>query len=114
MFPNKFAVYLHDTPQRDQFDQLERDFSSGCIRLENVIELAAYVLNKDSVWNRQRLTAALQSGAHQVIFLADPIPVHLVYMTAWVDGAGVLQFRKDIYSRDAILAKALARPFESH
>ncbi len=109
MFPNKFAVYLHDTPQRSLFRQLERDFSSGCIRVENVIDLADYLFKNDSHWSRKRLTQNLENGTHQVLVIPEPIAVHLVYLTAWMDETGTVQFRRDIYGRDEILTKALAR-----
>lgn len=109
MFPNKFAIYLHDTPQRSLFRQLERDFSSGCIRVEDVIDLAAYLFKHDSHWSRRRLTQHLQNGTHRVLIIPEPIPVHLVYMTAWMTETGTVQFRRDIYGRDDILTRALSR-----
>jgi murein L,D-transpeptidase YcbB/YkuD len=107
MFPNRFNVYLHDTPAPDLFTKTTRAFSSGCIRVEKPIELAAYVLGGNPAWTREALVAAIRSGETQTVRLPQPIPVHLVYWTAWVDGSGVLQFREDVYGRDRVLDEAL-------
>ena len=109
MFPNKFAVYLHDTPQRSLFDRFQRGFSSGCIRVEHAQALADYLLSPNSAWTAERLQAGLASGKRQVVPIANPIPIHLLYMTAWVDEKGMIQFRKDIYGRDRDLDRALQR-----
>jgi murein L,D-transpeptidase YcbB/YkuD len=107
IFPNKFAVYLHDTPQRSHFKRIQRDFSSGCIRVENAPLLAAYLLSEDHSWSPETLSAALASGARRVVRIPLPIRVHLLYMTAWMDDQGKLQFREDIYDRDGALDEAL-------
>ena len=108
MFPNKFAVYLHDTPHRAHFDLVKRDFSSGCIRVADAVALAEYLLRDNPGWSSQRLASVLKSGESQTIHINQPIWVHLLYMTAWVDQEGVLQFRRDIYDRDTDLERALA------
>ena len=107
IFPNKFAVYLHDTPQRSLFQRVQRDFSSGCIRVENAPMLAAYLLSKDPRWTPEILLAAIATGERQVVRLSEPINVHLLYMTAWMDTQGILQLREDIYNRDRALDAAL-------
>jgi murein L,D-transpeptidase YcbB/YkuD len=107
MFPNKFAVYLHDTPQRSLFQKIQRGFSSGCIRVENARMLASYLLSAEDRWTPEVLLAALASGHRQVVRVPQPILVHLLYMTAWIDDRGVLQFREDIYHRDRDLDAAL-------
>lgn len=109
MFPNKFAVYLHDTPQRSLFTKIQRDFSSGCIRVENALALASYLLSDNPAWNRNKLIGALETGARRVVHIPNPITIYLQYMTAWVDEQGVLQFREDIYQRDRQLDNALTR-----
>ncbi len=109
MLPNKFAVYLHDTPQKSLFRRFQRGYSSGCIRVEHARELALYLLSGDSTWTSDRLDDRLGSGERQVVHIPDPIPVHLLYMTAWVDENGDLQFRDDIYGRDGDLDRALQR-----
>ncbi len=107
MFPNKFAVYLHDTPARYLFEKNKRDFSSGCIRVEGPIDLAAYVLRGDPKWTREAILSAIESGANRVVWLPEPIPVHVLYWTAWVDRDGIVQFREDVYDRDGPLDRAL-------
>lgn len=109
IFPNKFAVYLHDTPQRSLFDRVQRDFSSGCIRLENATALAIYLLSDDPEWTAGRLRRIFKKGERQVVRIPRPITVHLLYMTAWVDENGELQFRRDIYGRDRDLNAALLK-----
>jgi murein L,D-transpeptidase YcbB/YkuD len=108
MFPNRFSVYLHDTPERQLFDKVNRDFSSGCIRLEDPLDLAAYLLQDDPAWTMQALQAAVDSGKEKIVSLKEPIPIHIQYWTAWVDNQGIVQFRHDVYRRDPPLAKALA------
>jgi murein L,D-transpeptidase YcbB/YkuD len=107
MFPNKFEVYLHDTPARHMFAMNQRDFSSGCIRIENPIDLAAYVLEDDPEWTREQILQAIESGEHQIVWLPEPITVHVLYWTAWVEGDGTTQFRNDVYDRDGPLDRAL-------
>jgi murein L,D-transpeptidase YcbB/YkuD len=107
MFPNRFAVYLHDTPNHDLFDRRQRDFSSGCIRVEAPLALAEFVLAGDERWSREALASAIEGKTPMTIRLNAPVPVHLVYLTAWVDGAGNLQFRNDLYHRDLELDRAL-------
>ncbi len=107
MLPNQFAVYLHDTPQKSLFRKSQRDFSSGCIRVENAEVLAGYLLSDDPKWTPERIREIFESGSRQVVHVPRPIPVHLHYMTAWVDKDGTLQFRQDIYDRDKKLDHAL-------
>jgi murein L,D-transpeptidase YcbB/YkuD len=109
MFPNPFAVYLHDTPYRSLFKRVQRDFSSGCIRVEAPLVLADFVLAGDRRWTTNALKQALEKGETRTIRLNRPIPVHLLYMTAWADETGVIQFRSDIYDRDRDLDRALGR-----
>ena len=110
MFPNKFNVYLHDTPARPLFDETRRDFSHGCIRIQKPIELALYLLRKDPHWNRETLLRALDEVVDRSVPLPEPIPIHLLYWTAWADEDGTIQFRRDIYGRDAPLLEALRAP----
>ena len=110
MFPNKYNVYIHDTPSRELFSQPQRDFSSGCIRTEKPLELAVYLLAEDPAWDRGRIAAAVASGREQTVTLPRPIPVHLLYWTAWAEENGEIQFRRDIYDRDGALNEAMAEP----
>ena len=107
MFPNKFSIYLHDTSQRGLFRRTSRDFSSGCIRIEKPVELAAYLLRNDPQWSTKRIMDVIASGVSTVVRLKDPIPVHLLYLTAWVDEQEDIHFSKDIYDRDPPLERAL-------
>jgi murein L,D-transpeptidase YcbB/YkuD len=107
IFPNKFAVYLHDTPTRALFNNSARGFSHGCIRVEKSLDLAAYLLRDNPRQTPETILARIESGAQEAIFLRRPIPVHILYWTAWVDDEGTVQFRKDIYGRDIPLDMAL-------
>ncbi len=111
VFPSPFSVCLHDTPGRSLFQKTQRDFSSGCVRVEKPIELASFLLKSDPKWTRKKILETIQSGETQVIWLAEKIPVHLSYWTAWVDEDGTIQFRDDIYIRDRfpdpLLSKSL-------
>ncbi|MFI5317818.1 MAG: murein L,D-transpeptidase [Myxococcota bacterium] len=111
MFPNSHSVYLHDTPSKSLFEKGERAFSSGCIRVEKPLELAALLLEGQAGWDRAALDRAVTDGATRTIALAKRVPVLLSYWTAWVDGKGALQLRRDVYGRDAKIAAGLAAPF---
>lgn len=106
LFPNPYDVYLHGTNHPDLFVKPARFFSSGCIRLPRPIEFAAVVLRDDPNWSQARIDSVLQSGVNTPVRLAQPIPVHLVYQTAWIDDAGTFEFREDVYGRDR---KAIAK-----
>ena len=90
MFPNPYAVYLHDTPSKALFEKSERAFSSGCIRIENPFELAELVLDDPAKWSRAEIERVVEAGKMRSVTLAKPIPVLLSYWTAWVDRSGVL------------------------
>jgi len=107
IFPNKFAVYLHDTPARGLFQNLARGRSHGCIRVEKPLDLALYLLRDDSRLTRKALAQTIDGGVPEVISLRDPIHVHILYWTAWVDAGGTVNFRNDIYERDPPLDMAL-------
>ncbi len=109
LFPNEYDVYLHDSPAEHLFSRTERDFSHGCIRLERPLELAEYLLKDNPQWQGNRVREAVASGKQQGVKLPEPIPVHILYFTAWVEDDGTLQFRKDIYGHDAKLATALKK-----
>ncbi len=109
MFPNNFDVYLHDTPDRYLFDRKQRSYSSGCIRVMRPFDLALYLLQDQKGWDAQRIEEAMAADETLRVLLDEPLPVHILYRTVWVDGAGELQFRNDIYKRDAALYTALRR-----
>jgi L,D-transpeptidase YcbB len=97
--PNKHAVYMHDTPLKRLFGQSARAFSSGCVRVEKVFELVAWLLGKD--WTLEKVEGQIASGKKLDVKLAAPVPVHFVYITAFAGSNGVAQFRPDIYGRDS-------------
>jgi murein L,D-transpeptidase YcbB/YkuD len=107
MLPNQFNVYIHDTPSRDLFAKSARSFSSGCIRIEKPIDLAVYILSDNPKWTREQILVAIASGQEQTVALAKPVPVHVLYWTAWVSADGIIHFRDDIYQRDAKLRAAM-------
>jgi len=107
MLPNKFAVYLHDTPYKKLFRKSSRGFSHGCIRVEKAIDLATYVLGRAPQRTRREILEAIETSERQVIRLPNPIAVHVLYWTAWVGQDGLLNFRDDIYERDKPLDVAL-------
>ena len=109
MLPNKYNVYLHDTPAKGLFSRNSRAFSHGCIRVRYPMSLAEYLLRDSQEWSRAKIQAAVDEGREQRINLPAPIDVHIVYLTAWVDNEGVLNFRNDVYGRDELLLKALKR-----
>jgi len=103
-----FDVYLHDTPPTQLFARSERDFSHGCVRLEKPAELASYLLAGDPKWTPEAVAAAVAAGERVTIPLRRPLPVHILYQTAWVDAAGTVQFRDDVYGHDRWLEGELA------
>lgn len=108
MFPNKYDIYLHDTPHKSLFTHDVRAFSHGCVRLNDPFDfahtlLAAQEENPKAVFQRH-----LESGREVQVNLKQPVPIHLVYNTAFVSPKGVPQYRRDIYGRDARLFAALA------
>jgi L,D-transpeptidase YcbB len=112
MLPNSHDVYLHDTPSKSLFARNVRAFSHGCIRIENPIGLAEYLLRDNPYWTRSAIVAAIGKGVERTVHIPQPLDVHLLYLTAWVDEDGSLQFRNDIYGRDRILDEALRkRPY---
>jgi len=105
LFPNHFNVYLHDTPAQSLFNRIERDFSHGCVRLERPLDLAKYVLRDQPEWTEDRIVAAMNRGVEQSVALKQPLPIYLVYFTAWEEN-GTLQTRPDVYGLDRRHVKA--------
>jgi murein L,D-transpeptidase YcbB/YkuD len=97
--PNKSIVYLHDTPMKNLFGYFERAYSAGCVRAESYLDVAAWVLAGQGGWTRQQLVSAIEAGQRTTIKLAQPVPVHFIYLTAWTEN-GSVQFRNDLYNRD--------------
>jgi len=117
MFPNRHNVYLHDTPARGLFAQSDRAFSSGCIRVEDPIALTNWLLNgegRPSVMSGERIRSILAQDQETTVRLGRALPVHLLYWTSWVDEQGQIQYRRDLYQRDARLLQALNTPPPRH
>jgi murein L,D-transpeptidase YcbB/YkuD len=107
-FPNQYSVYMHDTPARLLFSRSKRDFSHGCIRLENPAGLAAWVLRNNLGWDEARIRAAMNGDEDaQSVKLTRPIPVLIVYGTVIVLDDGLVRFYDDLYWQDAQLDRAL-------
>ena len=111
IFPNDHAVFLHDTPNQKLFDRTTRAFSSGCIRVENALDLARLLLNDEAQWNRKSIDRVIESGKTRTVSLHAPVPVLLLYWTAWVGSDGRVNFGHDLYDRDKLVQKGLAGNF---
>ena len=107
MFPNPYAIYLHDTPDQYLFNTVDRTHSSGCVRLDDPRDFAYELLSRQSDSPRELYHSILNTGQQTRLYLDDPVPVHLVYRTAFTNVRGELNFRDDIYGRDARIFQAL-------
>lgn len=111
MFPNKHAIYLHDTPSKSLFGKTARAFSSGCIRIENPYDFGVLLLNNDQ-WDKDRILETVETGKTTSVSLDRPVTVILLYWTVNTTAEGDIIFKKDIYARDAKVLAALQRPFQ--
>jgi len=109
MFPNKYNIYIHDTPSKELFNRQDRAFSSGCIRLNKPMEFANYLIQNEPNWNAEKMTTALNTGKEQTVLLSKPINVHILYLTAWWQD-GIVHLRNDLYNRDQAVLTALNEP----
>ncbi len=107
MFPNKFNIYLHDTPSKSLFSRDARAFSHGCVRVQKPMEFAYTLLSLQEDDPEAAFKRALNTGRETQIDLASPVPVHIVYRTVWIDDAGEVQYRHDVYNRDRMVFDAL-------
>jgi len=110
IFPNPHFVFMHDTPHKDLFKQPERTFSSGCIRVENALELAEMVLQDQPGFTPGYMQELVQSSQTRRVVLKKPLPVLILYLTAALDDSGKARFYRDIYQRDAAVLQALDGP----
>ncbi len=110
IFPNKYSVYLHDTPSRSLFERQDRAFSHGCIRTEDKWGLLMSLMDDPEVWNMEKINEILESGETTKIDLPEPINIYLVYLTAAADKENNLYFFKDVYKRDDKVARELDKP----
>ncbi len=106
MFPNEFNIYLHDTPEDYLFERAQRAYSHGCIRVERPVELGDFVFTSDE-WDADDIRSAIDSGERQIQNLQSPLPVYILYWTAFVDAEGRMNFREDLYGSDDELDEAL-------
>jgi L,D-transpeptidase YcbB len=113
IFPNDQNVYLHSTPSPGLFAQSRRDFSHGCIRVENPAALAEWVLRNNPGWTKERIDAAFKAEKQQQVNLPSPIPVLIVYGTAVTKEDGKTYFFEDIYGYDKVLEKRFTQAYAS-
>jgi len=106
-FPSAYGVYMHDTPLKNLFGDDFRFHSSGCVRVQNVRQLVAWLLDETKGWSAADIERVIKSGEQKTARLAKPVPLHWVYVTAWAASDGVVQFREDIYGRDGLGAPAI-------
>ena len=111
IFPNDENVYLHGTPAQRLFSRARRDFSHGCIRVEDPVSLAEWALREDPVWTRERILAVMSGATPTQVNLKRKLTVVIFYDTAYVDSHGVVHFADDYYGHDAKLVEALAHGF---
>lgn len=107
MFPNKYNIYLHDTPSKSLFARDARAYSHGCIRVQTPMEFAYELLAPQEVDPQLAFHAALDTGRETRIDLVTPVPVHIVYRTVWIDADGTPQYRHDVYGRDDLVMNQL-------
>ncbi len=107
IFPNSFNMYFHDTPAKSLFAEDKRAFSHGCIRLSEPQKMAEWLLRNDPQWNTEKIVSAMNQTVEKPVKLKDPVPVFIIYYTAWVDPDGQLNFRDDVYQHDSELMKRM-------
>lgn len=112
IFPNEYSVLMHSTPAKSLFRHEERAFSHGCVRVADAVGLAEWILDGQGNWDRRAIEKAMSSGPTRRVFVKRPIPVYILYMTAFVEPeSGLLHFHDDIYGLDTDLAHALGHEF---
>ena len=109
MFPNRFNVYLHDTPSKSLFARDGRAFSHGCVRVQKPFDLAYTLLRKQTSDPKGQFHSILDTGQETVVDLARSIPIYLTYHTAWVTASGRPNYRDDIYGRDHMVFGELVK-----
>ena len=100
-FPNKYDVYLHDTPSKSLFSENARFHSSGCVRVEGVGELVNWLLTSNGGWDQGAVDAVFNSNERLDVSLKQATPIHTTYVTAWANRQGTVSFRDDVYEFDA-------------
>jgi len=107
MFPNKFNVYLHDTPSRQLFAQTGRAFSHGCIRLHEPVKFANTLFGLDNSLKPADIKKLIDGKKTRTASLKTKVPIHLTYFTVWIDDDGTPSFFEDIYDRDTLVSRLL-------
>lgn len=107
LFPNNYNMYLHDTPVKSLFNETDRAFSHGCMRIQEPFKLAQFLLKNDPNWDDEKINEAMNAGTERTVTLKERVPVFIVYFTAFVDRDGKVNFRKDVYERDKRLAEMM-------
>lgn len=107
MFPNQYNIYLHDTPSKSLFGREVRTFSHGCVRLQQPFDFAYTMLAPQEADPEGFFQSILRTGQETKVELDEPVPVHLVYRTAFTDTRGEMNYRNDMYGRDARIWAAL-------
>lgn len=102
IFPNAYHIYMHDTPAKTLFNEITRAFSHGCIRIEDPVNMALFLLEDQKEWNREKVIEAMNIEKETVVFLKEKTMVYIIYFTAFIDEKGKIHFRKDIYGRDRL------------
>jgi murein L,D-transpeptidase YcbB/YkuD len=114
LFPNRHYVFLHDTFEKEKFEDDWRAQSAGCIRVQSPLELTAELLSNDPDWDLDKLRAFVDTGKTKTIMVKPPVPIILFYMTVSVNDSGEVFFREDVYERDDAIVKGLSSPFAFH
>ncbi|MBL8882936.1 MAG: L,D-transpeptidase family protein [Hyphomicrobium sp.] len=108
LFPNKHAVYLHDTPAKKLFDENIRTFSHGCMRVRNPVQLAEVIMAEDKGWTKEQVDSLIQSGPEDnEVALGTPLPVHITYFTMWINDGGTVATFPDVYGHETRVRLAL-------
>ena len=110
MFPNSYAIYLHDTPSKALFSKSSRAFSAGCVRVKNPFELARILFDDEKSWNAEAIQKVVDAGERKRVSLSAPVAVMLMYWTAEPYGEKYIKFNPDIYTRDGGVLAALDKP----
>lgn len=100
-FHNRHSVYLHDTPVKSLFGESFRFHSSGCVRVESVDDFVAWILGENDDWGIEEVQSAFLAGERLDVAVAEPVPIHTTYITAWANRQGAVSFRDDVYQFDA-------------
>lgn len=113
IFPNRYNVYIHDTTERDQFVRTRRDFSAGCIRVQDPFDLAEWILDGQDGYDRARLNEVAAGNSPDVVWLDEQLPVHIAYWTVVGDSDGEVRYLNDLYRRDSGLISAYMAAFNA-